>query len=101
MEVLGNQSQRLSVMGNDLGHADKAVDVAGDVAQDAVFLNGNRVQGRRGPLRRAAAFAPATATPSIRGHQGFARHAYWKPHRHEGFSRIEVVLPRFFGLTRT
>jgi len=30
-------------MGNNLGCANKAVDVAGDVAQDAVFLNGNRV----------------------------------------------------------
>jgi hypothetical protein len=45
MEVSGNQSERISVMGNDLGNADKAVDVAGDVAKDAVFLNGNRVQG--------------------------------------------------------
>jgi hypothetical protein len=32
-------------MGNDLGNAGKAVDIAGDVAKDAVFLNGNRVQG--------------------------------------------------------
>jgi len=45
MEVSGNQSERLSVMGNDLGNARKAVDIAGDVAKKAVFLNGNRVQG--------------------------------------------------------
>jgi polygalacturonase len=44
MEVSGNQSARISVMGNDLGNARKAVDVAGDVGKDAVFLNGNRVQ---------------------------------------------------------
>jgi hypothetical protein len=36
MEVSGNQSERISVMGNDLGNAGKAVDIAGDVAQDAV-----------------------------------------------------------------
>jgi hypothetical protein len=45
MEVSGDQSARLSVMGNDLGNAGQAVDIAGDVAKDAVFLNGNRVQG--------------------------------------------------------
>ena len=45
MEVSGDQSERISVMGNDLGNASKAVDIAGDVAKDAVFLNGNRVQG--------------------------------------------------------
>jgi hypothetical protein len=45
MEVSGDRSERVSVMGNDLGNARKAVDIAGDVAQDAVFLNGNRVQG--------------------------------------------------------
>ena len=32
-------------MGNDLGNASKAVDMAGDVPKDAVFVNGNRVQG--------------------------------------------------------
>ena len=42
MEVSGNQSGRISVMGNDLGNANKAVDTAGDVPKDAVFLNGNR-----------------------------------------------------------
>jgi polygalacturonase len=45
MEVSGNQSERISVMGNELGNARKAVDIAGDVAKDAVFLTGNRVQG--------------------------------------------------------
>jgi polygalacturonase len=45
MEVSGDQSERISVMGNDLGNASKAVDIAGDVGKDAVFLNGNRVQG--------------------------------------------------------
>jgi hypothetical protein len=45
MEVSGNQSERISVMGNDLGNAGKAVDIAGDVAKDAVFVNGNRIQG--------------------------------------------------------
>jgi hypothetical protein len=44
MEVSGDRSARISVMGNELGNASKAVDVAGDVAKDAVFLNGNRVQ---------------------------------------------------------
>jgi polygalacturonase len=45
MEVSGSQSARISVMGNDLANANKAVDTAGDVPQGAVFLNGNRVQG--------------------------------------------------------
>jgi len=45
MEVSGNRCERLSVMGNDLGNASKAVDIGGDVAKDAVFVNGNRVQG--------------------------------------------------------
>jgi len=45
MEVSGNRCERISVMGNDLGNASKAVDIAGDVPKDAVFLNGNRVQG--------------------------------------------------------
>ena len=45
MEVSGAQSERISVIGNDLPNANKAVDIAGDVPQDAVFLNGNRVQG--------------------------------------------------------
>jgi hypothetical protein len=45
MEVSGTQSARISVMANDLANANKAVDIAGDVAQDAVFLSGNRVQG--------------------------------------------------------
>jgi polygalacturonase len=45
MEVSGNRCERVSVMGNDLGNAGKAVDIAGDVAKDAVFVNGNRVQG--------------------------------------------------------
>ena len=45
MEVSGSQSARISVMGNDLGNARQAVDVACDVAKDAVFLNGNHVQG--------------------------------------------------------
>jgi hypothetical protein len=40
-----SQSARISVMGNDLANANKAVDIAGDVPQGAVFLNGNRVQG--------------------------------------------------------
>jgi hypothetical protein len=43
MEVSGNRSARISVMGNDLGHASKAVDVAGDVAKEAVFVSENRV----------------------------------------------------------
>jgi hypothetical protein len=42
MEVSGTRSERISVMGNDLGNANKAVDIAGDVPKDAVFLNGNR-----------------------------------------------------------
>ena len=42
MEVSGDRSERITVMGNDLGNAGKAVDVAGDVAKDAVFLSGNR-----------------------------------------------------------
>ena len=45
MEVSGNRSERVSVMGNDLGNAGKAVDVAGEVAKEAVYLNGNRIQG--------------------------------------------------------
>ncbi len=45
MEVSGAQSERISVIGNDLPNANKAVDIAGDVPQGAVFLNGNRVQG--------------------------------------------------------
>jgi polygalacturonase len=44
MEVSGDRSARLSVMGNELGNARKAVDIAGDVAKDAVFVSGNRVQ---------------------------------------------------------
>jgi len=46
MEVSGNRSARISVMGNDLGNARQAVDIAGDVAKDAVFLSGNRIQGK-------------------------------------------------------
>ena len=45
MEVSGTRSERISVMGNDLGNANQAVDMAGDVPKDAVFLSGNRVQG--------------------------------------------------------
>ena len=45
MEVSGNRCERLSVLGNDLGNASKAVEIAGDVAKDAVFANGNHVQG--------------------------------------------------------
>jgi polygalacturonase len=45
MEVSGDRSDRISVMGNELGNAAKAVDVAGDVPKDAVILSGNRVAG--------------------------------------------------------
>lgn len=43
MEVSGNRCARLSMMGNDLGNANQAVNIGGDVAKDAVFANGNRV----------------------------------------------------------
>ena len=39
MEVSGGQCQRLSVMGNDVRYAGKAVDIAGDVPKDAVFVD--------------------------------------------------------------
>jgi polygalacturonase len=45
MEVSGDRSERISVMGNELGNAAKAVDLAGDVPEDAVFMGGNRVAG--------------------------------------------------------
>jgi hypothetical protein len=45
MQASGDRCERLTVMGNDLGNASKAIDIAGDVAKAAVFVTGNRVQG--------------------------------------------------------
>jgi hypothetical protein len=45
LAVSGDRCEQISVMGNDLGNAGKAIDVATDVTKDAVVVSGNRVRG--------------------------------------------------------